>query len=176
MPLTALAVATATMSMAGFPLFFGFIGKEIMYHGCVDRRHVSPFCHDHHPAREFLMTAVAGIILLGPFTGKRPDPLAEVVEAPLPMVFGPGLMGGLCLLFGLIPWWVSDYLIEPAVRAFSVVEKEVQLAIFHGFNTPLLLSIVTLTLGGMIYFARKKIRPAVAAAVAGHPPDRPARV
>jgi multicomponent Na+:H+ antiporter subunit A len=64
------------------------------------------------------------------------------------MVFGPGLMGGLCLLFGLIPWWVSDYLIEPAVRAFSVVEKEVQLAIFHGFNTPLLLSIVTLTLGG----------------------------
>jgi multicomponent Na+:H+ antiporter subunit A len=112
-----------------------------------------------------LMTAVAGIILLVPFTGKRPEPLAEVIEAPLPMVVGPGLMGGLCLLFGIIPWWVSDYLVEPAVRAFSVVEKDVQLAIFHGFNTPLLLSIITLTLGGVIYFARTRISHAVAAAM-----------
>jgi multicomponent Na+:H+ antiporter subunit A len=176
MPLTALAVATATMSMAGFPLFFGFIGKEIMYQGALTEEIFPHFATTITLLANSLMTAVAGIILIGPFTGKRPDPLAEVVEAPLPMVFGPGLMGGLCLLFGLIPWWVSDYLIEPAVRAFSVVEKEVQLAIFHGFNTPLLLSIVTLTLGGMVYFARKKIRPAVAAAVERHPPDRPARV
>jgi multicomponent Na+:H+ antiporter subunit A len=165
MPLTALAVATATMSMAGFPLFFGFIGKEIMYQGALTEEIFPHFATTITLLANSLMTAVAGIILIGPFTGKRPDPLAEVVEAPFPMVFGPGLMGGLCLLFGLIPWWVSDYLIEPAVRAFSVVEKEVQLAIFHGFNTPLLLSIVTLTLGGMVYFARKKIRPAVAAAV-----------
>jgi hypothetical protein len=44
MPVTALAVAAATMSMAGFPLFFGFIGKEIMYEGALPRRctHFSP--------------------------------------------------------------------------------------------------------------------------------------
>jgi multicomponent Na+:H+ antiporter subunit A len=81
------------------------------------------------------------------------------------MWLGPGIMGGLCLLFGIIPWWVSDYLIQPAVRAFSVVEQEVQLAIFHGFNTPLLLSIVTLTMGGMIYFFRKRVQAAVKGAI-----------
>ncbi len=169
MPLTALAVATATMSMAGFPLFFGFIGKEIMYQGALTEEMFPYFATTITLLSNSLMTAVAGIILLGPFTGKRPEPLAGVIEAPLPMVVGPGIMGGLCLLFGLIPWWVSDYLVEPAVRAFSVVENEVQLAIFHGFNTPLLLSIITLTLGGLVYFSRKTVRPAVAAAVEAIP-------
>jgi multicomponent Na+:H+ antiporter subunit A len=165
MPLTALAVATATMSMAGFPLFFGFIGKEIMYQGALTEEMFPQFATTIALLSNSLMTAVAGIILLGPFTGKRPEPLATVVEAPLPMRFGPGIMGGLCLLFGIIPWWVSDYMIQPAVRAFSVVEQEVPLAIFHGFNTPLLLSIVTLTVGGMIYFFRKRVQAAVEGAI-----------
>jgi multicomponent Na+:H+ antiporter subunit A len=165
MPLTALAVATATMSMAGFPLFFGFIGKEIMYQGALTEEMFPHFATIIALISNSLMTAVAAIILLGPFTGKRPESLATVVEAPLPMRFGPGIMGGLCLLFGIIPWWVSDYLIQPAVRAFAVVEQEVHLAIFHGFNTPLLLSIVTLTLGGMIYFFRRRAREVIGGAI-----------
>ena len=165
MPLTTLAVATATMSMAGFPLFFGFIGKEIMYQGALTEEMFPLFATTIALLSNSLMTAVAGIILLGPFTGKRPESLATVVEAPLPMWFGPGIMGGLCLLFGVIPWWVSDNMIQPAVRAFSVVEQEVNLAIFHGFNTPLLLSVVTLTVGGMIYFFRKRVQAAVEGAI-----------
>ena len=165
MPLTALAVATATMSMAGFPLFFGFIGKEIMYQGALTEEMFPLFATTIALLSNSLMTAVAGIILLGPFTGKRPEPLATVAEAPLPMWFGPGIMGGLCLLFGIIPGWVSDNMIQPAVRAFSVVEQEVHLAIFHGFNTPLWLSVVTLTLGGTIYFFRKAVREAVEGAI-----------
>jgi multicomponent Na+:H+ antiporter subunit A len=169
MPLTALAVATATMSMAGFPLFFGFIGKEIMYQGALSEEVFPHFATLVTLFSNSLMTAVAGIILLGPFAGKRPDTLAEVAEAPLAMRLGPGIMGGLCLIFGLIPGWVSDYLIQPAVRAFSVVENEVPLAIFHGFNTPLLLSIITLTLGGLIYFYRKTVRRAISTAVRALP-------
>jgi multicomponent Na+:H+ antiporter subunit A len=84
MPLTALAVATATMSMAGFPLFFGFIGKEIMYQGALTEEIFPHFATTITLLANSLMTAVAGIILIGPFTGKRPDPLAEVVEAPCP--------------------------------------------------------------------------------------------
>jgi multicomponent Na+:H+ antiporter subunit A len=164
MPLTALAVATATMSMAGFPLFFGFIGKEIMYQGALTEEMFPHFATTITLLANSLMTAVAGIILLALSPVNAPSRWLSG-RSPLPMVFGPGIMGGLCLLFGLIPWWVSDYLIQPAVRAFSVVEQEVHLAIFHGFNTPLLLSIVTLTLGGMIYFFRKRVRPAVSLAV-----------
>jgi multicomponent Na+:H+ antiporter subunit A len=165
MPLTTLAVASATMSMAGFPLFFGFIGKEIMYQGALTEEMFPHFATTIALLSNSLMTAVAGIILLVPFAGKRPEPLAAVVEAPLPMWLGPGIMGGLCLLFGIIPWWVSDHMIQPAVRAFSVVEQEVDLAIFHGFNTPLWLSIVTLTMGGMIYFFRRRVQVVVRKAI-----------
>jgi multicomponent Na+:H+ antiporter subunit A len=89
MPLTTLAVATATMSMAGFPLFFGFIGKEIMYQGALTEEMFPHFATTIALLSNSLMTAVAGIILLVPFTGKRPEPLATVVEAPLPMWIRP---------------------------------------------------------------------------------------
>ncbi|BBO75917.1 Na(+)/H(+) antiporter subunit A [Desulfosarcina widdelii] len=157
MPLTAIAVAAATLSMAGFPLFFGFIGKEIMYQGALAEKVFPHFATTIALLSNALMTAVAGIILIGPFGGKRPDDLADVEEAPWPMRLGPGIMGGLCLLFGIIPGWVSASLIQPAVGAFFPVEEKVHLALFHGFNLPLLLSVLTLTLGSGIYFLRRPI-------------------
>jgi len=165
MPVTALAVAAATMSMAGFPLFFGFIGKEIMYQGALTQEMFPFFATTVAVLSNSLMTAVAGIILLSPFSGKRPDTLTSVGEVPWSMRFGPGIMGGLCLLFGIIPWWVSDNLIEPAVNAFYPAQEGIQLAIFHGFNLPLLLSIITLTVGGLIYFFRRALRRFIAAAM-----------
>ena len=154
MPLTALAVATATMSMAGFPLFFGFIGKEIMYKGVLTEEAFPLFAVIIALLANALMTAVAGFLLLGPFTGKRPLQLAAVREASWPMLLGPGFMGGLCLLFGLIPGWVAKTMIQPAVHAFHAGGEPIDLAIFHGFNAPLLLSIATLTLGSGIYLVR----------------------
>ncbi|HSO18953.1 MAG TPA: hydrogen gas-evolving membrane-bound hydrogenase subunit E, partial [Desulfosarcina sp.] len=165
MPVTALAVGTATMSMAGFPLFFGFIGKEIMYQGALTEEMFSHFATTIALIANSLMTAVAGIIMIGPFAGRRPEHLAGVEETPWPMRLGPGIMGGLCLLFGLIPWWVSTNLIEPAVGAFFPVDEQLHLAIFHGFNMPLLLSIVTLTLGALIYGARRTLQSLLAAAM-----------
>ncbi len=163
MPITAVAVAAATLSMAGFPLFFGFVGKEIMYQGALAEEMFPRFATTLTLLSNALMTAVAGIILLVPFTGKRPEALATIEEAPWSMRCGPTLMGGLCLLFGIIPWWVSDALIQPALRSFSTVATEVQLAIFHGFNAPLLLSILTLTLGAVIYLYRHRLAGLLAA-------------
>jgi multicomponent Na+:H+ antiporter subunit A len=82
MPLTALAVATATMSMAGFPLFFGFIGKEIMYQGALTEEMFPHFATTIALLSNSLMTAVAGIILLGPFTGKAPRAVGQSGRSP----------------------------------------------------------------------------------------------
>jgi multicomponent Na+:H+ antiporter subunit A len=158
MPLTALAVATATLSMAGFPLFFGFIGKEIMYKGALSQELFPVFATGAALLSNALMTAVAGFLLFRPFFGKRPVNLTSVTEGSWPLLLGPAFMGGLCLLFGLIPGWVSDTLIEPAVHAFHGGGERIQLAIFHGVNTPLLLSIATLTLGAGIYVIRPSLQ------------------
>jgi len=148
MPLTAMAVAAAIMSMAGFPLFFGFIGKEIMYKGALTETIFPVFATTAALFSNALMTGVAGIILLGVFFRSRQSALPVVREVPWTMWFGPSIMGGLTILFGIIPWWVSANLVEPAVLAFHSTREEIHLKLFHGFNTPLLLSIITLTLGG----------------------------
>ena len=158
MPLTALAVAAATMSMAGFPLFFGFIGKEILYKGALTETAYPGFATTIALLSNALMTGVAGTILIGVFFGTRPTTLAAVREVPWTMRFGPSIMGGLTILFGIFPWWVSANLVQPAVLAFHPAREEIQLKLFHGFNTPLLLSLITLTLGGLIYLTRQHMR------------------
>ncbi len=158
MPLTALAVAAATLSMAGFPLFFGFIGKEIMYEGALAEEMFPAFATLATLFSNSLMTAVAAIILISPFLGKVPAGLGPVKEAPWTMRLGPAIMGGLGIVFGIIPEWVSANLIQPAVFAFHPSREEIRLAFFHGFNLPLLLSMITLALGSMIYRFRRPLQ------------------
>ncbi len=169
MPVTALAVAFATMSMAGFPLFFGYVGKKIMYMGALTEEVLPLFATIVILLANSLMTAVAGVLLLGPFAGKRRPSLATVHDPPWTMRCGPTIMGGLCLLFGLIPDWVSTNLIQPAVGAFFSGPAAVPLPLFHGVNMPLLLSVATLTLGGLIYFTRRVITAGLSAMSARFP-------
>jgi multicomponent Na+:H+ antiporter subunit A len=158
MPLTAVAVAAATLSMAGFPLFFGFIGKEIMYKGALAEEMFPVFATTATLAANALMTAVAAIIVIAPFLGRRPLMMARICEVPWTMRLGPAIMGGIGVLFGIIPEWVSEYLIQPAVFAYHPAREEIRMTVFHGFNLPLLLSMITLATGGLIYWQRIRLR------------------
>lgn len=163
MPLTAVAVAAAALSMAGFPLFFGFIGKEIMYQGALSEEMFPQFATVAAVTANALMTAVAAVVMLGPFTGRRRPELATARDPSWTMWIGPVVLGGLGIFFGIIPQWVSAYLIEPAVAAFHPTYEEVRLSLFHGFNLPLLLSAVTLGLGTLFYLLRRSIGAGVGA-------------
>ncbi|MFN2248829.1 MAG: proton-conducting transporter membrane subunit, partial [Candidatus Promineifilaceae bacterium] len=118
LPFTFSAAAAAALSMAGFPLFFGFIGKEIMYKGALTEDMFPEFATIAALLSNSLMTAVAGIIALRPFLGPLKKTPRLPKEAPLTMWIGPVLLGSLGIFFGIIPGWVSRWLIEPAVRAF----------------------------------------------------------
>jgi multicomponent Na+:H+ antiporter subunit A len=115
LPWTAAATALAALSMAGFPLFFGFIGKEILYKGVLTEDLFPHFATVAALVANAFMTAVAAHLFWRPFGGRRPDSLTQVGEAPWQMLAGPLLLGGLCVLFGIIPGWVATHLIEPAV-------------------------------------------------------------
>ncbi|MEE4362547.1 MAG: hydrogen gas-evolving membrane-bound hydrogenase subunit E [Desulfotignum sp.] len=158
MPLTALAVAAATMSMAGFPLFFGFIGKEIMYEGALAEEMFPVFATGATLISNALMTGVAAIILITPFLQKSPQEIQTVQEAPWTMRLGPAVMGTLGIIFGVMPEWVSANLVQPAVFSIHPDRADIRLAFFHGVNLPLLLSILTLALGSLIYRYRILLR------------------
>jgi multisubunit Na+/H+ antiporter MnhB subunit len=93
-----------------------------------------------------------------PILGNRPAKLRHPQEAPMTMWLGPVFMGGLGLIFGIFPDGVGHWLIEPAVRAFHPTMEDIELKLFYGINEPLLLSIATLSLGGMLYRIRRRLR------------------
>ncbi|MEX1325441.1 MAG: hydrogen gas-evolving membrane-bound hydrogenase subunit E [Desulfobacterales bacterium] len=161
MPITAFAAATATLSMAGFPLFFGFIGKEIMYKGALTEDMFPVFATTAALLANSLMAAVAALLTIKPFLGAaRSTPLLPR-EAPWTMWLGPVFLGGLGLIFGIVPDWIGRWLIEPAVRAFHPSMEDIQLKLFHGINEPLLLSILTFSLGIVFYLLNQPLRQVI---------------
>jgi multicomponent Na+:H+ antiporter subunit A len=71
---------------------------------------------------------------------------------------GPLALGATGLVFGIIPAWVGEVLVEPAVTAIHPTTGDIQLKLWHGFNLPLLLSVATLTLGAVFFVAEERVR------------------
>src|SRR6185295_15639271 len=100
MPATALAAVLAATSMAGAPLFLGFIAKEQLYDAVL-----------HELAWPAVMLAVGASALIGaagliagvsPFAG-RPTTLAGTHEAPLSLWSGPLVLAVIGLVGGVAP-------------------------------------------------------------------------
>jgi multicomponent Na+:H+ antiporter subunit A len=160
MPFTAAATLLASLSMAGFPLFLGFIGKEIMYKGALTEEVYPGLATTAAVLSNALMVAVAATLTIRPFWGKAGSARPHG-EAPWQLWFGPLLIGAVSLGFGMIPNWVARWLVEPAVLAFHATTENIQLKLFYGFNEPLLLSMLTIALGAAAYVGRRWLRRAV---------------
>ena len=169
MPITATAAAAAALSMAGFPPFLGFIGKELKYEGALAIASEPALVASAAVLANALMVAVAGIVALRPFYG---TPLATPRmphEAPTRMWLGPLALAAFGLTFGLAPSLIAEALVQPAVTAILGRPEEIKLALWHGINLPLLLSVLTFALGLMIYANHGRLRAALAHLDARYP-------
>jgi len=172
MPLTGLAAALAALSMAGVPPMVGFIGKEFMYKAGLGLGGLGAFWVTVMAfAASVMMFAVGGIVALKPFRGNlRPTPHAPH-EGPWPMLAGPLVLGALSLMFGLLPGVLGHYLVGPATHAVYGEVRTVHLYLWGGFNTALLLSLLTFVAGWLIYRRHEAIRARLAAFEARSPID-----
>ncbi|MEL6792524.1 MAG: proton-conducting transporter membrane subunit, partial [Pseudomonadota bacterium] len=104
MPFTAAFAALAAMSMAGFPPFIGFIGKELKYYGALAVAEEPMLVAGAVLVANALMLAVAGVVSFRPFWTKPANPAPkEAVEAPWQMLAGPAILATLGAIFGLFP-------------------------------------------------------------------------
>jgi multicomponent Na+:H+ antiporter subunit A len=160
LPFTGAGAFAAGLSMAGFPLFLGFIGKEIMYKGALTEDLFPGFATAAAVLSNAMMTAVAAFLTVKPFLQSGGDPHVRTAahEAPAAMWGGPVILGLTGLVFGIFPDWVGDVLVEPAVTAFHFTTEDIELQLWHGFNLPLLLSVVTLCLGALLFKAEAWVR------------------
>ena len=159
MPVTALAAAVAGMSMAGFPPFLGFIGKELKYAGALAVASEPVLVAGAVLVSNALMLAVAGVVAFRPFWrpgGALPRPAREV---PWPMLAGPVLLAGLGALFGIYPDLLETALVAPMVISLTGSPSEVKdLKLWAGVNLPLALSIATFVLGLALYAGHRPLR------------------
>jgi multicomponent Na+:H+ antiporter subunit A len=154
MPFTGTAACVAALSMAGIIPLIGFIGKETVLEATL---------HTH--AYPILLTGVtvfasigvivaAGLVSVYPFFGRELQaPSDHTHEAPLTMWLGPVVLAGLSLLFGLWSSLIDHSLLSAAATSMTAGGKQVDLhlALWHGVNTPLLLSLLSIVLAVAVY-------------------------
>ncbi len=156
MPATALAAGLAAASMAGIPLFAGFIAKEQFYESV--RMSGLPGAW----SVVLTATAVAASTCLGaaglmagvaPFRG-RSMPTPAPHDAPVSLWLGPILLGAAGLIVGLFPSLVAAP-IELAGASVTRTTSAVTLVLWHGLTMTLALSAATLA-GSVVLFAYRR--------------------
>lgn len=151
----ALAGFLAALSNAGVIPTIGFVSKDIVYEATLA-----------HSDNANLLTAlamitnvllmVAGLVVgIKPFMGKLPGAF-EKVTLPNPLLWVPPLLlAVLGLVFGLAPSLLDTSLIMPVLAAMQVDTSVLYIKLWHGFNTVLLLSTLTIIGGAVLYFVMK---------------------
>ena len=162
MPITAIAAGIAALSMAGFPPFLGFIGKELKYAGAIAVASEPIIVAGAFLIASALMVAIAGIVSFRPFWSKSGTPIAGVKEAPWPMLVGPVVLASMGAFFGIFPDVLANSLVNPTVAAIiGNAEPAKELKLWAGVNLPLFLSIATFMLGFTLYYYKIQIRTAL---------------
>ena len=162
MPHTATLAMVAAASMAGVPLLNGFLSKEMFFAETL-----------HQVALGSLSWMVPVLATLGGvfsvaystrfihdvfFNGEPIDLPKTPHEPPRYMKIPVEILVTLCLLLGIFPAYIVGGLLAAASSAVLAGNlPEYSLSIWHGFNLPLLMSIIAMAGGLMIYYNRRHL-------------------
>ncbi|WP_053843957.1 monovalent cation/H+ antiporter subunit A [Paracidovorax avenae] len=165
MPVTTTLATVASAAMAGVPLLNGFLSKEMFFAETVFLE-ASPFVATALP----VAATIAGVfsvayslrftvdVFWGP---KAQDLPSEPHEPPHWMRVPVELLVLACLVVGIFPAWsVGQYLAAAALPVVGGDLPEYSLAIWHGFNTPFVMSLIALAGGAALYLLLRRQREA----------------
>lgn len=156
MPYTATLAMVAAASMAGVPLFNGFLSKEMFFVESLALSHLGWF-----GSVAPVVVTLGGVFSVAYsarfvhnvfFNGTATDLPHTPHEPPRFMKMPVELLVVLCILIGVLPaLTVAPLVFLAAVDVFGGPIPQYTIAIWHGFNTPLLMSAIAL-LGGVLMF------------------------
>jgi multicomponent K+:H+ antiporter subunit A len=160
MPVTATLAMVASAAMAGVPLLNGFLSKEMFFAEAIET-HVHSLLDTSQPYVAVLASAFAVTYSLrfihSVFFGAKPDDLPrEPHEPPFWMRVPSMFLVLACLVVGIFPAaTVGPYLLTAVQSVLGPRTPVFSLAIWHGFNLPLIMSAVALVAGALLYLALK---------------------
>lgn len=160
LPYTATLAMVAAAAMAGVPLLNGFLSKEMFFAETLHQQVLG--------SMSWLipvLATVAGALAVAYsarfihdvfFNGEPIDLPRTPHEPPRYMRVPIEILVVICLLVGMFPHFTIDGILSAA--SLAVLGKEMpvyELAIWHGFNLPLLMSAMAIAGGLFIYINRK---------------------
>ena len=162
MPYTGTLAMVAAAAMAGVPLFNGFLSKEMFFGETVS------FSADH--TWDWLLPAAvvaAGIFAVAYslrfihdvfFNGEPVDLPKTPHEPPRWMKVPVEVLVAVCLVVGIFPAYTVAPLLAVAVTGvLQTAPPDYDLAIWHGVNTALIMSLVALVGGILVYAGRRPL-------------------
>ncbi|MBC9731620.1 Na+/H+ antiporter subunit A [Nocardioides marmotae] len=166
MPALAVAAGLAAASMAGVPPLLGYVAKESVLLALVDVAEKGDGTGLGHLAGWLLLAGVVlGSVLTAAYSarfvwgafGRRSvaDPV-EVHRPSAAFVAAPVALGALSLVLGFLGHPLSAALARQA-DAFPPGVHEAELTLWHGVGLPLLLTAISLGVGGLLFLAREPV-------------------
>lgn len=158
LPYTATLTMVTAASMAGVPLTNGFLSKEMFFTELLSNLSGPVLICSAIVATLAGIFAVAysvrlvhGVFFDGP-VGKQ-VPNKDAHEPPFGMRAPATLLAILCILVGLFPALLVENIVNSTARASTQVMdfEGAHLALWHGFNMPLLMSVIA-SIGGLIFY------------------------
>ena len=163
MPITATLAMVASAAMAGVPLLNGFLSKEMFFAETV-YINTTPFLQTALP----VAATLAGIFSVAyslrftvdVFFGPPATDLPHTPHEPPHWMRVPiELLVLICMLVGIFPAWaVGRYLDAAALPVVGGTLPEFSLALWHGLNAPLVMSIVAMLAGILLYLLLRQLR------------------
>jgi len=162
LPITGTLAMVASAAMAGVPLMNGFLSKEMFFAEAVET-HADSILDWTLPYVATLAGAFSVAYSLRfihtVFFGKPPVDLPKPAphEAPRWMRFPIEILVVICLIVGIAPSLsIGPFLHVAVTSVLGADTPEYSLSIWHGFNLPLIMSLVALVGGAAIYFVLRR--------------------
>lgn len=156
MPITGTLAMVASAAMAGVPLLNGFLSKEMFFAEAVET-HADSWLDTAAPYAAVLGSALAVAYSLrlihSIFLGAPPESFPrEPHEPPFWMRFPVMFLVIACLVVGMIPTLTIGSFLHVAVSSvLGAATPQYSLAVWHGFNLPMAMSVLALAAGALLY-------------------------
>ncbi len=162
MPHTAVLAIIASSAMAGVPLLNGFLSKEMFFDQALS---ITSYIGLQWVVPTLVTIAAIFAVAYSlrfihdVFFNGKPINLTKVPhEPPRFMKIPVDILVIMCLLVGILPIiFVAPILAVAVAGSLQTDPPEYSLAIWHGFNLPLMMSVIALVLGVVVYAFRKRL-------------------
>jgi len=163
LPFTATLTIITAASMAGIPLTNGFLSKEMFFTELVANLSGPVMIGAAIAgtlagifAVTYSIRLVHGVFFDGPLGQQVPN--KDVHEPPFGMRAPAILLAFLCIAVGLLPGLLVEKIVNSTTQASTqnFAFEGTHLALWHGINLPLVMSIIAIFGGAIFYFALAK--------------------